>query len=50
MKSWNNLYGDICSFDNLWRAACAAERGKRLEDAMGRIGRFLEGYRKRHGS
>jgi hypothetical protein len=37
MKSWNNLYEEICSFENLWRAACAAERGKRFDNVVGRF-------------
>jgi retron-type reverse transcriptase len=30
MKRVGNLYPAICSFDNLWRAAYAAQRGKRF--------------------
>ncbi|MCX6892550.1 MAG: hypothetical protein NTX51_13660 [Verrucomicrobia bacterium] len=30
MKTHNQLYGEICSFENLLRAARRAESGKRL--------------------
>lgn len=32
MKTYKNLYDRICSFENLWEAACNAQRGKRFRE------------------
>ena len=37
MKTHNQLYGEICSFENLLRAAGRAERGKRMQNTIGRF-------------
>jgi hypothetical protein len=42
MKTHNNLFGQIISFENLVRAARRAEQGKRLQDAIGRFRTNLE--------
>jgi retron-type reverse transcriptase len=42
MKTHNQLYGEIWSFENLLLAARKAERGKRLQDSIGRFRTHLE--------
>jgi len=42
MITHNQLYGEICSFENLLLAARKAERGKRLQDSIGRFRTNLE--------
>lgn len=42
MKTHNQLYGEICSFENLLRAARRAESGKRLQDVVGQFRSNLE--------
>ena len=42
MISHNQLYGEICSFENLLRAARKAEQGKRMQDTIGRFRTDLE--------
>jgi len=37
MKTYNHLFDSICSFENLLAAARAAERGRRLNDHVGRF-------------
>ncbi len=37
MKTHNQLYAEICSFENLLRAAWRAEQGKRMQDTIGRF-------------
>jgi len=37
MKTYNHLFDSICSFENLMAAARAAERGRRLNDHVGRF-------------
>lgn len=37
MKTHNQLYGEICSFENLLRGAGRAELGKRMQDTIGRF-------------
>ena len=37
MKTYNYLYEEICSFENLLRAARLAEAGKRLQEAVGQF-------------
>lgn len=32
MKTYNGLYSQICSFENLWKAADQAQRGKRFQE------------------
>jgi hypothetical protein len=33
MKTYNNLYSDVCAFANLYQAWRSARRGKRYEPA-----------------
>lgn len=37
MKTYNGLYPQICSFENLWKAACKAQKGKRFQDNVARF-------------
>ena len=37
MKTHNQLYAEICSFENLLRAAWRAEQGRRMQDTIGRF-------------
>jgi len=43
MKRYGNLYGSICSFENLWRAAREARRGKRKRPDVLHFWHELEG-------
>ena len=42
MKTYNHLFPEICSFENLLRAAQRAESSKRFQDAIGRFHTNLE--------
>jgi RNA-directed DNA polymerase len=42
MITHNRLYEQICSFENLLRAARRAARGKRMQDTIGRFRTDLE--------
>jgi len=42
MKTYNHLFDSICSFENLMAAARAAERGRRLNDHVGRFRTRME--------
>jgi retron-type reverse transcriptase len=42
MKRYGNLYDEICSFENLWRAARKAQRGKRFQPNVARFNYGLE--------
>ena len=42
MITHNHLYEEICSFENLLGAARRAERGKRMQDTIGRFRTDLE--------
>ncbi|NIR48001.1 RNA-dependent DNA polymerase [candidate division KSB1 bacterium] len=42
MKTHKNLYGHICSFENLLRAAKKAQKGKRYQENVGRFNANLE--------
>lgn len=42
MKTYNNLYGKICSFENLLKAAKKAELGKRFRENVARFNVNLE--------
>jgi RNA-directed DNA polymerase len=34
MKTYGGLHPQICSFENLWEAACRAQRGKRFQQSV----------------
>ena len=42
METYNHLYSAICSFENLLAATRLAQRGKRLEHAVGRFNTNLD--------
>jgi RNA-directed DNA polymerase len=42
MKTWKNLYPEICSFENLYRAAMLAQRGKRYRPEVFEFNARLE--------
>ena len=37
MKTYSGLYSQICAFENLWKAACQAQRGKRFQHNVARF-------------
>lgn len=43
MKTFKQLYSRICAFDNLWRGARRAQRGKRFKPGTARFNFHLEG-------
>ena len=42
MKTFDGLYPQICSFENLWQAAHRAQRGKRFQYSVSRFNFHLE--------
>lgn len=42
MKTFTNLYVSICSFENLLCAAIKAQKGKRLQENVGKFNANLE--------
>ena len=37
MKTYDGLYDQICSFENLWRSADQSQKGKRFQDCVARF-------------
>lgn len=42
MKTVNGLYPEVCSFENLWKAAQQAQRGKRFQHSVAQFNFHLE--------